>query len=154
MTIREFREKVNLLIYDAKPRVLRILSALNVLVSLTAIAVLIYSYGFTLTPEAQAYCFGILEVTFGFYILRFLTKLFFDFDPPTFLRNNWFEAIIIGLLLIEGIAYNLFDTMIIEPIFESIGFSDLVHFQRSSFSSLSLLSFSVTYLKNRNIVHG
>ena len=124
MTIREFREKVNLLIYDAKPKVLRVLSGLNVLVSLTAIAVLIYSYGFNLTPEAQAFCFGILEVTFGFYIFRFLTKLFFDFDPPTFLKNNWFEAIIIGLLLVEGIAYNLFDTMIIEPLFESIGFED------------------------------
>ena len=124
MTIREFRERVNLLIYDSKPLVLRILTILNVLVSLTAICTLVYYYGFELTQFTNELCFTIIEISFGFYIFRFLLKLFYDFDPPTFLKNNWFEAIIITLLLVEGVAYNLFDTMIIEPIFASMGFED------------------------------
>ena len=124
MTVREIRERINLFIYDSKPRVLAILSTLNVLVSLTAIGTLVYYYGFKLTPESKKVCFTMIEVSFGFYILRFLIKVFYDFHPPTFLKNNWFEAIIISLLLIEGIAYNLFGTMIIEPIFESMGFAD------------------------------
>lgn len=128
MPLREFRERVNLMIYDSKPTVLRILSAANVVVSFTAIAVLIYYYGFQLSEETRDVCFTILESSFAFYIFRFLLKLFYDFHPPTFLRQNWFEAIIILLLLIEGIAYNLFGTMIIEPLFLSLGFEEFGDF--------------------------
>ena len=128
MALREFREKINLKIYDSKPTVLKILSGSNVVVSFTAIAVLIYYYGFELRNETRDFCFAIIEISFGFYIFRFLLKLFYDFHPPTFLRQNWFEAIIIFLLLIEGISYNLFNSMIIEPLFLSIGFKDFGDF--------------------------
>ncbi|MCH2225278.1 MAG: hypothetical protein MK066_10970, partial [Crocinitomicaceae bacterium] len=128
MSVRELRERVNLFIYDSKRKVLGTLSFLNVLVSLTAICVLIYYYGFQQTDYSKELCFNILETSFGFYILRFLVKIFYDFNPPKFIRNNWFEATIIFLLLVEGIAYNFFDTMIIEPVFESIGFRDFGSF--------------------------
>ncbi len=116
------------MIYDSKPTVLKILSGANVVVSFTAIAVLIYYYGFELSKETRDICFGILETSFAFYICRFLIKLFYDFHPPTFLRQNWFEAIIIFLLLVEGVAYNLFGSMIIEPLFLSLGFEDFGDF--------------------------
>jgi len=128
MSIKEFREKVNLLIYDKKPAVLATLSVLNVAVSLFALSTLIYYYGFRLTPFSESLCFSILEGSFAFYVFRFLVKLFFDFHPPTFIRTNWFESSIILLLIIEGIAYNVFDTLIIEPIFRSIGFDDFGNF--------------------------
>ncbi len=124
MGVRELRERVNLYLYGSKRKVLGILSFLNVLVSLTALGVLIYYYGFRLTPESKELCFKILEVSFGFYILRYVLKFIYDFNPREFIRNNWFEGVIVLLLLIEGIAYNLFDTMIIEPIFISLGFED------------------------------
>ena len=128
MSIKEFREKVNLLIYDKKPAVLATLSVLNVAVSLFALSTLIYYYGFRLTPFSESLCFSILEGSFAFYVFRFLVKLFFDFHPPTFIRTNWFESSIILLLIIEGIAYNVFDSLIIEPIFRSIGFDDFGNF--------------------------
>lgn len=124
MNIRELRERANLYLYGSKARVLGILSFLNVLVSLTALGVLIYYYGFRLTPESKAVCFTILEVSFAFYILRYLLKFIYDFNPREFIRTNWFEGIIVILLLVEGVAYNLFDTMLIEPIFISMGFKD------------------------------
>ena len=124
MRIRDLRERINLLIYDSKPGVLRTLSFLNVLVSLTAIGVLIYLYGFQSTPEKEAMCFSIIQSSFGFYIARFLIKYIYDFNPKKFLRENWFEAIIIAILLIEGGAYNFFDRMILEPVFQSIGFDE------------------------------
>ena len=46
MTIRDLRERMNLFIYDSKRKVLGALSFLNVLVSLTALGVLVYIYGF------------------------------------------------------------------------------------------------------------
>lgn len=128
MALREFRERVNLLIYDKKKTVLQWLSLMNILVSLFAMGTLIYYYGFQLSSNSKQICFHIIEASFGFYIFRFFVKLFFDFNPPQFLRDNWFEAIIILLLLIEGIAFNIFGSLIIEPIFESIGFEDFGDF--------------------------
>jgi len=124
MTIKEFREKINLLIYDKKRKVLAVLTALNIIVSLVALSTLVYYYGFHLNEFSKDLCFTILEISFGFYIFRFFTKVFFDFNPPAFIRSNWFEASLILLLSIEGIAYNFFDTMLIETFFISLGFDD------------------------------
>ncbi len=124
MTIRQLRERINLFLYDSKPKVLGTLSFLNVLVSLTAIGTLIYYYGFELTSKTSAICFTILEASFGFYIFRFFVKLVYDFHPKQFLKKNWFEGLIIAWLLIEGVAYNFFGGLVLEPVFESIGFKD------------------------------
>ena len=124
MTIREIRERINLFIYDSKTQVLGTLSVLNVVVSLTAISTLIYYYGFELTEVTRMNCFTVIEVSFGFYILRYIIKMFYNFNVLKFLRDNWFEGIVIILLLVEGISYNLFDAMLIEPVFISLGFDD------------------------------
>ena len=124
MTIREFRERVNLLIYDSKRIVLGTLSILNVLVSLTAIGVLVYNYGFEQTADSKEMCFRIIESSFGFYILRFLIKLLYNFNPLKFLKSNWFEGTIMLLLIVEGFNYNFMGGMVLKPIFKSIGFTD------------------------------
>lgn len=128
MTVREFREKINLLIYDSKPKVLGSLSFLNVLVSLFSIGILIYYYGFPLSETDKQFTFMLIQFSFGFYILRFLIKIFYNFDPITFLKKNWFETIIISLLLIEGIAFNLFGTLLLEPLFAGMGFTSFTDF--------------------------
>lgn len=128
MTLREFRETVNLFIYDSKQKVLGTLSAMNFVVSLTSIALMIYYYGFPLTSEEKHTTFVWIQISFGFYIFRFLTKIIYEFDVITFLKKNMLEAVIILWLLIEGIAFNLFGTLIFEPIFQGFGFSDFKDF--------------------------
>ncbi|MBL4861625.1 MAG: hypothetical protein JKY09_01220, partial [Crocinitomicaceae bacterium] len=150
MTIREFREKVNLFIYDSKRQVLRLLAFLNVIVSLTTLGVLVYYYGFQLTAETEKICFTIIETSFGFYILRFLIKVFYDFHPPTFIKNNWFEAIVIFLLIVEGIAYNFFGGMILEPVLESIGFRGFAEFSTIFIQLFVFIIILNNLLKERN----
>lgn len=128
MSINSIREKVNLFIYDSKKRVLGGLSVLNLFVSLTAIGAMIYNFGFDLSDEHKHICFKIIEFSFGFYILRFLIKVFYDFHPKKFLKKNWFEGIIILCLLIEGIAFNLFGVQIIQSMFSAIGFEQFGDF--------------------------
>ncbi len=124
MTIKEIRESINIRIYDKKKKVLAGLTILNIIVSLIALSTLVYYYGYELTIEQKEFSFSILEASFVFYIFRFFVKLFFDFHPPTFIKDNWFEASVILLLLVEGISYNFFGRMIIEPLFIYIGFKD------------------------------
>lgn len=128
MDVREVRERINLWIYDSKPKVLAALSGMNVLVSLMSIGILIYYYGFSLTNEQKEFTFHLIQVSFGFYVFRYLVKIFYDFDPFTFIKRNWFETIIFGLLLLEGIAYNVFGTLLIEPLFTSFGFKNFADF--------------------------
>ncbi|XOV68424.1 MAG: TrkH family potassium uptake protein [Fluviicola sp.] len=150
MRIRDLRERINLLIYDSKPGVLRALSFLNVLVSLTAIGVLIYLYGFQITPEAEAMCFSIIQASFGFYIARFFIKFVYDFNPRQFIKDNWFEGIIVSLLLIEGVAYNFFDSMILEPVFISIGFKEFGTFSTIFVQLYIFIIILSNLLKQRN----
>ncbi len=124
MTIKEIRESINIRIYDKKKKVLAGLTIMNVIVSLIALSTLVYYYGYQLSEEQKQFSFSILEGSFAFYIFRFFVKLFFDFHPPTFIKNNWFEASVVLLLLVEGISYNFFGGMIIEPLFIYIGFKD------------------------------
>jgi trk system potassium uptake protein len=128
MEIRELRERINLWIYDSKPRVLRLLSALNALISLMSIGVVIYYYGFPLTDADKQFTFHLFQISFGFYVFRYLIRLFYDFDPVQFIKSNWIEGVVIFLLLLEGIAYNLFGTLLIEPVFNSLGFKNFSDF--------------------------
>lgn len=128
MDIRGLRERINLWIYDSKPRVLKTLSFLNALISLMSIGILIYYYGFPLTSSDKQFTFQLFQISFGFYVLRYLIRLFYDFDPVSFIKSNWFEGIVIGFLLVEGISFNVFGALLLEPLFISMGFENFADF--------------------------
>jgi len=128
MGIREFRETVNLFIYDSKQKVLATFSALNVIVSLTSICLLIYYYGFPLTQSEKQTTFLWIQFSFGFYILRYLTKVLYEFDVVNYLKKNWFQTGVIGWLILEGISYNLLGGYILGPIFRKLGVTEFDDF--------------------------
>jgi trk system potassium uptake protein len=128
MTIKEIREKINLAIYDSKSSVLRFLTGINLVVSFFSIGILVYYYGFSLTNDQKELAFNLIEFSFGFYILRFLIKVFYDFNPIQFLKKNWFESVVMLLLLLEGISYNFLGSLLVEPIFNAIGFTEFADF--------------------------
>ena len=79
MSLKEFRERVNLKIYNAKPKVLGTLTILNILFSSAAIGTLVFYYGFDISVYEEKVCFTILETSFAFYILngklKFIIKI-------------------------------------------------------------------------------
>ncbi|MFT5581081.1 MAG: trk system potassium uptake protein TrkH [Psychromonas sp.] len=99
-----------------------LLSTLHILVSVSSIGILIYYYGFKLTREEKYFAFVLLQYSFAFYIIRYLIKILYEFDVPQFLRENWFEGVILGLLALEGIYFNITGGFIIQPIFTNFGF--------------------------------
>lgn len=121
MTLREFREKVNLILYGHKSQVLTTGKVLNVLVSLGALGVLIVYYGFQHPPETEVFLLRLIKLSFAFYVLHYLVRFTYDFHPIKFLRRTWFEGLMMALLTIEAISYNLFDTLLLERIARSFG---------------------------------
>ena len=104
MTLSEFRERINVFLHPHGDRVLSTLKAVNVLVSLSAFGCLVAYYGFPLESETAHRLISVIKTSFGFYVLHFLTRWFFDFHPLQFLRRSAFEAGLMGLLVIEGVS--------------------------------------------------
>lgn len=121
MDIRALRERINLYIYASKVTNLRRLKIASFFISLAAVAGLFYYHGFALDRETGAMVQWLVEASFGFFIFHFLVKLFYDFHPFQFIKQHWFEASMVAVLLLEGIGHNLFGVLLVESLFNAIG---------------------------------
>ena len=126
--IDRIREQINIILYSSKTQVLGAFRALGLLVSLSAFGIIIYYFGFPLTPSEEKFLFNLIEISFGFYILHFWVRVVYDFHPREFFRNNWFEAIIIIILTLEGISQNLFGVLIVQEISGWFGMPGFTNF--------------------------
>ena len=102
MNLHEIRERINVGIHPYRERVLSSLKAINVLVSLSAFASLIAYYGFPLESDIAQSLIGVIKLSFGFYVVHFFVKWLFDYHPLQFLKKNSFEAILMGILILEA----------------------------------------------------
>jgi potassium uptake TrkH family protein len=121
MLLQRIREKVNLFLYDSKKRALQTFRVFNILVTFIAIITILYYYGYPQDENSKETCLGIIKGSFIFYIFYFLLRFLYDFEPRKFLKQNWFEAIMMLFLVIEGISYNLFGALLFETLFKKIG---------------------------------
>ena len=125
---KNVREKINLAIYDSKKGVLGSLMILSFLVSIAAILVIIYYYGYPISEETKEELLWVIKGSFGFYVLRYFIRLFYSFKPFQFLKDNWFESILMNLLLIDGIGDLLFGITLEQKLFEQLGLYSFTHF--------------------------
>jgi len=128
MTLRDFREKVNLGLYESKSRNLKILKIINLFISLTALVILSIYYGFPQTEETSIGLLSFIKFSFGFYVLHYLIRLIYDFHPSTFIKDNWFEGVVMLLLVLEGIGDLFFDRLLLEPLLIAMGFDSYTDF--------------------------
>ena len=141
MWLGDFRERVNLSLYNSKNAVLGLFRWSHIVVALSMIGVLIYYYGFPQTPESKDFLIRLIEFSFLFYIIRYFVKIVYDYNPLQYMRKNWVETIIVFLLIIEGVTYNVFGVIIASRFFESIGVKGF-----SDFSNLTIQLFFVAYV--------
>lgn len=125
--LRDFREKVNLYLYESKARNLTVLRITSFAVSLVAIASLFYFYGFPQTEASREVLLYIVQGSFAFYVLHYTTKLIYDFHPVQFLKRTWFQAVLMCILVIEGLVWNLFDVLLLEQLFSQLGMQSMGH---------------------------
>ena len=121
MGIKEFREKVNLKIYDSKSQVLKWLNLISLLVSLSSLGIICYFYGFQHTQAEIDRLFLFVQGSFAFYIIRYFMRVFYEFHPLTFIRKHWFEGTLILLLIIDALSYNLTGKLVIQQFFFNLG---------------------------------
>lgn len=122
MSIRSIRERINLSIYSHKASLLKNFRILSLLVSIVAVSTLIYYHGFPHNAESKIFLIGIIKVSFAFFVFHYFLRVFYDFHPLHFIRDNWFEGIMMLMLVVDGISDKLFNVLIIERFFVGLGF--------------------------------
>lgn len=138
MNWQKFRERANLFLYGNKEVVLGTGKALNIIVSLLAVATLVYYYGFPHDKETSERLLLVIKYSFLFYVVHYIVRFIYDFQPIDFIKRTWFEGILMFLLFVEGISYNLFDTLLLERLAQSFGVTN--------FADLSTLFIQIYFL--------
>jgi trk system potassium uptake protein TrkH len=108
LTWQSFREQANVWLYDSKDRVLGAFQWVNLFVNLTALSVLAIYYGYEHDEATSEGLFDLVKLSFGFYVLHYLIRVLYHFQPRQFFRETWAEGLVMGLLLIEGAGDVLF----------------------------------------------
>ena len=127
MLSEDFREKVNLSIYDSKEKMLQSLRILSFIVSILAVSTLIIFYGFPLTETTKNSLLFIIKGSFAFYIIRYFIRFFYSFDIQKFFKHTWFEGLLMLILLIDGIGDIFFNTTLEKKLFEYLGIYSFTH---------------------------
>lgn len=122
MPFQKLRERINLFLYGNKTAVLSIARVLNVVISLGAVFVLAYYYGYSHTTESEAFLMNLIKFSFAFYVFHYLVRFVYDFKPWEFIRRTWFEGLVMFLLTVEAVSYNFFDVLLLERLARGIGF--------------------------------
>lgn len=125
MSLKEFRERVNLFLYGNKTQVLLIGKILNIFVSIGAVLVLVFYYGYQHEEHTERFLMNLIKFSFGFYVFYYLVRFVYDFTPITFLKKTWFEGLVMFLLTVEAVSYNFFDNLLLERVARGFGIDSL-----------------------------
>ena len=121
MTLNTFREKVNLRLFSSKETVLLIFRIQSALVAAMALGVLVYIIGFPQNDEIRGIEIFFMKFLFGFYVLNYLVRFLYNFEPAKFLRSTWLELTLIGVIILEALSTMVFDAPIVRMILDTFG---------------------------------
>ncbi len=121
MTLNDIRERVNVFLHPRRDRVLGAFRTLNVFVTLIAFGSLIAYYGYPLESSMAAKLIAVIKGSFAFYILHFAVRWFFDFHPLRFARAHALEAVLMGVLIVEGLSDILTSKVLLGRALDPLG---------------------------------
>lgn len=100
------------------------MKGLSLLASLTSLLLMAYYYGFPHTPEREKVYLVGFEAIFSIYVLSYALRLTFTFNRLSFIKRNWFEGLLMVLLLYDIMSLYLFGVPVLQNIFENMGFEN------------------------------
>jgi potassium uptake TrkH family protein len=111
------KERFNSFIIESRVPVQKVLKVLLFLVSLLAIGTTVYYHGFPHDQDTLDFLLSVNKVFFGVFIVNYIAKLIYEPDRKAFLRQTWFEAALLLLILYDVISLYIFKFPIIGELF-------------------------------------
>jgi trk system potassium uptake protein len=122
---RNFREKVSIVFWDNRTMLSALLSILSFVVSTIAVLSVILYYGFPVSDKTEYWSRFIIKASFGFYVIKYFLFLFLNFRIRTYLKDTWFEGVIVLGLLANFVLINFFGFHFSDHMSSSLG---ITHF--------------------------
>ncbi len=116
------REFINIRLYAHKAYVVRALHIASIIVSLIAMTAIIYQHGFKQTPFYLHITESIIEFSLIFYVLKFLTRIFYEFHPVDFIKANRVEAILLMFIAVDQLVSLVTGEHLVQQTMKAIGF--------------------------------
>jgi trk system potassium uptake protein TrkH len=111
-----FKRKISLFIFKNQFLILSLLRFLTVISSLLILGVMIYRYGFNQSAENIDMIVLINRSFYLIFILSFIVRMVLAKDSMQFLNNNAFEAILLLLIIYDGISYAIFGHPVLQKL--------------------------------------
>lgn len=120
--------KLTRFVFSSQQIVNKVIRIISLLTSLLSLGLIIYFYGFPQNNEGEQFFIQVFEAIFALYVLSFGLRFFFNLERLKFIKRNWFEGLLMVLLLIDLVSLYLFGFPIINSIFDSFGFENFTFF--------------------------
>lgn len=102
-TLMRYARKFKFALASHRFQIERVIKVLSVLISLGAVASIIFQHGSYLTPQQEEVTTAMVLVAYLFYIFKFLLRSLYEVKITTYLKNNVVDIVIIALLLVAVI---------------------------------------------------
>jgi len=127
-------EKLNRFLYDSKEQVLRISKWLTFISATFALGIIIYENGFVL-PYRHLYLIRkAFDSILIIFILNYFLRILYSFNRITFIKNTWFEGLLMLMLTIVTVSKFFFHFSITQNLIEVINTPNAKDIYRYSFT--------------------
>ena len=123
--INALREQINIRLYDSRERTLGTLSKGSILVAISTIIALVLYHGFELSVEQDKIVGYVVRGSIGYYLIKFLTELLYNFKPRQFLLDRRWEALLMAFLIIDILTINIAHVELLSTFGQFIGIPGL-----------------------------
>ena len=105
--IKTIRERVNIRLYDSRDSALKLLSFGSLFVALFTIVSLVIYHGFQLNDVQNKIIGYIVRGSIGYYLVKFIIELIYNFQPRQFLLDRKWEAGLMAFLIVNILVINI-----------------------------------------------
>ena len=97
--LRNFRENVNIMLYDSKSRAMGVLDFLSIIAALVGVAALLFDHGFENTERNSAAIHLMFRSVIVFHYVKFFLGYLYSFSPKKYFREYRVNGILLGIIL-------------------------------------------------------
>ena len=97
--LRNFRENVNIMLYDSKSWAMGVLDFLSIIAALVGVAALLFDHGFENTERNSAAILFMFRSVIVFYYVKFFLGYLYSFSPKKYFREYRVNGILLGIIL-------------------------------------------------------